>query len=296
MLPQFAYLLVIIIWATTPLAIKLGGESFAPLAGLSLRIVLAFMVGSVICTLVGYSGLNIRRHWKLYAIASISLFPNMALIYMAATFIPSGLVALLLGLTPFYIAALSKPLLGERSLQPRKMVAIGIALAGLGLFMIDSVSLGSGVFAGVALMLFANLLASISALLVKRINGSLAVSPVEQTLDAMAFSLPGLLICWLVVVGYEPTHPSPTALVSLLYLTLISSLLGYFYILNQFTAESVSLIPLVLAMVLGVMIADEQVTFVMIVGAALIIGALTIHQQPWRFLIKHRLRSTQSGD
>ena len=68
MLPQFAYLLVIIIWATTPLAIKLGGESFAPLAGLSLRIVLAFMVGSVICTLVGYSGLNIRRHWKLYAI------------------------------------------------------------------------------------------------------------------------------------------------------------------------------------------------------------------------------------
>ena len=302
MLPQFAYLLVIMIWATTPLAIKLGGESFAPLAGLSLRIALAFIVGSAICTLGGYTGLNIRQHWKLYAVASISLFPNMALVYTAATYISSGLIALLFGLTPFYTAVLSKPLLGESNLQPRKVVAIAIAVVGLGLIVADSISLGANTTGGVLLMLLSNLLFSGSALWVKRINLTLSVAPVEQALGAMAFSLPGLLISWLLVVGYDLVQPSPTALVSLLYLTLCGSLLGfvaYYYILNQFTAETVSLIPLitpVLAMILGVMIADEQVTFVMIVGAALIIGALTIHQQPWRFLIKHRLRSTQSGD
>ena len=227
MLPQFAYLLVIMIWATTPLAIKLGGESFAPLAGLSLRIVLAFIVGSAICTLAGYAGLNIRQHWKLYAVASISLFPNMALVYTAATYISSGLIALLFGLTPFYTAVLSKPLLGESNLQPRKVVAIAIAVVGLGLIVADSISLGANTTGGVLLMLLSNLLFSGSALWVKRINLTLSVAPVEQALGAMAFSLPGLLISWLLVVGYDLVQPSPTALVSLLYLALCGSLLGF---------------------------------------------------------------------
>ena len=50
MLVRFTYLLVILIWATTPLAIKLGGDTLAPIAGLTLRIALAFTVGSLICT------------------------------------------------------------------------------------------------------------------------------------------------------------------------------------------------------------------------------------------------------
>ena len=127
MLVRLTYVLVIFIWATTPLAIKLGGDSLAPIAGLTLRIALAFAVGSVICTLGGFAGLSIRRHWKLYFAASISLFPNMALVYFAAGYLSSGLIALLFGLTPFFTAVLAKPILGENLLQPRKVFAIALA-------------------------------------------------------------------------------------------------------------------------------------------------------------------------
>ena len=290
MLPQLTYFLVIIIWATTPLAIKLGGDSFAPLTGLSLRIALAFLVGSAICTIGGYAGLNIRQHGKLYFAASISLFPNMALVYLAATFIPSGLIALLFGLSPFFTALLSRPILGEGDLQPRKLVATGIAVCGLGLIFAERSSFSAGSGFGILLMLLSNLLFSGSALWVKRITRTMTVAPMEQALGAMAFSLPGLFATWFLVVGFEPIHVSAISVASLLYLSFFGSLLGfvaYYYILNQFTVETVSLIPLitpVLAMILGVIVADEMVSPGMIIGASLILIALVIHQQLWSFL------------
>lgn len=302
MLPQLTYALVIIIWATTPLAIKLGGESFTPLSGLSLRIALAFLVGSALCTIVGYAGLNIRRHWTLYTAASISLFPNMVLVYTAATYIPSGLIAVLFGLTPFYSALLSRPLLGEGDLQPRKLLAIAIAVVGLGLIFVDRSSLGAGSTTGIVLMLISNLLFSGSALWVKRISRTLSVAPAEQALGAMVFSLPGLFISWFVVAGFEPVQVSPVSLMSLLYLALCGSLLGfvaYYYILNHFTVETVSLIPLitpVLAMVLGMLVADEQITAAMIVGACLIIVALTIHQRLWHVIFRRFPGRNKQGE
>ena len=183
-------------------------------------------------------------------------------------------------------------MLGEGDLQPRKLVAIAIAVLGLGLIFVDSNSLGAESTTGVLLMLLSNLLFSGSALWVKRINRTLSVAPAEQALGAMAFSLPGLLITWLAVVGFEPVSVSSTSLVSLLYLAFCGSLLGfvaYYYILNQFTAETVSLIPLitpVLAMILGVIVVGEQITPAMMIGAGLIISALTIHQRLWHFMMQ----------
>jgi len=287
---QLAYLLVILIWATTPLSIKLGGESFSPMAGLGLRIMLALLVGSLICTLSGYASLNIRRHWKLYAAASLGLFPNMAVVYMAAEYISSGLVSLLFGLTPFFTALLTRPILGESALQPRKLLAIALAFAGLALIYYDRAKVGEGGAIGIGLMLISNVSFSSSALLVKRFNRTMAVPPVEQTLGAMAFSLPSILIAWVLVFGVEPIHFTPVALASLLYLALFASLVGfvaYYYILTHMPVETVSLIPLiapVLAMLLGVWVVDEVMTPIMMAGAGMILVALAIHQKLWRVL------------
>ncbi len=296
---QLVYLLVILIWATTPLSIKLGGESFSPMAGLSLRIMLAFLVGSIICTLGGYAGLNFRRHWKLYAAASLGIFPNMALIYMAADYISSGLISLMFGLTPFFTAVLTRPILGESALQARKLVAIALALVGLVLIFHDRSQLGEGAAMGIGLMLMSNLMFSSSSLWVKRLNRVMTVPPLEQALGAMAFSLPGMLLIWIVVFGVEPIQYTSVGIASLLYLALFASLVGfvaYYYILNHLTVEAVSLIPLitpVMAMLLGVLVADEVVTFAMMTGAALIMIALTVHQKLW-CLLKPKSVATDS--
>jgi probable blue pigment (indigoidine) exporter len=288
MLVRFTYLLVIAIWATTPLAIKLGGDSLTPIAGLTLRIALAFMVGSLICTIGGYAGLAIRRHWKLYAAASISLFPNMALVYIAAQSISSGLIALLFGLTPFFTAVLAKPILGENMLQPRKLLGIGLALGGLACIFFDKATVTAGSYLGISLMLVSNCLFSVSALWVKKLNAQMAVEPTEQALGAMAFALPGMALSWIFWFGIEPLSLSSTSLGSLLYLSLFGSLVGfvaYYSLLKNLAVETVSLIPFItpiLAMAIGVLVVDESVSLLMMAGAGLILVALAIHQNFWR--------------
>lgn len=287
---QLTYLLLILIWATTPLAIKLGAESFPPMAGLTLRIALAFFVGSAICTLKGYAGLNVRSHWKLYLAASISLFPNMALVYVAAQYIPSGLIALLFGLSPFFSALLSRPILGESDMQPRKWFAITLAATGLVLIFFDGISLSADTTRGIGLMLLSNVLFSGSALWVKRLNRDLNAPPLEQALGSMAFALPGMLLTWIFVFGVEPLQYSVVSLGSLLYLALFGSLLGfvaYYYILSRMKAETVALIPFVtpvLAMLLGVVVVDETITPIMFTGAILIMVALVVYQRLWKVL------------
>lgn len=281
---RLTYLLVIFIWTTTPLAIKLGGDTLDPMAGLSLRIAIAFLVGSTICTIAGIAVLNIKRNGILYFAGSLGLFPNMALVYFSAEYISSGLIALMFGLLPFFTAILSKPILGKSSLSSQKIIAIVLAIVGLlFIFYDDGIMIGEA-YIGLILMLGSNLVFAACTLWMKKINKILNVPPFEQTLGAMAFSLPGMLITWFFVVGYEPLQFSSVSIASLLYLSLFASLVGfaaYYHILNNMSVDTVALIPLITpitAMVLGVIVADETITRAMYIGAVFILVALIIHQ------------------
>ena len=284
MLARLTYILVILIWATTPLAIKLGGDSLPPMAGLTLRITAAFLVGCAICTIGGYANLRITQNWKLYFAASIAVFPNMALVYFSAQYIPSSLIALLFGLSPFFIAVLAYPITGENLLDSKKMFAILFACVGLAVIMFDDNILQSGNLIGIGLMLISNVMFSVSALWVKKLNATTQATPLEQALGAMIFSLPGLYICWALMPGTTALQLSNLSLASLLYLSLFGSLIGfvaYYYILNHLTAETVSLIPLitpVLAMFLGAHVAGEIISTTMLIGAGMILVGLGIHQ------------------
>lgn len=286
MFTRLCYLLVVFAGATTPFAIKLGGGAFTPIAGLTLRIMIAYLFGWMIFSLFG-TRLDIRRHWPVYLAASIGLFPNLVLVYTAVEYVSSGLVALLFGLQPFFNALLMRPILGERGLQPHKVAAILLALAGLALIVLDGSAPRVDNIMGVLLMLVSAILFSASILWIKRLNRTLAVPPFEQTLGGMAFSLPGLLLSWWLLFGITPISFTPAALLSLFYLSFIVSLAGfaaYYFILKHMAVETVALIPLitpVMAMLLGAVFLGETVTPNMVAGAILLLIALAIHQRTW---------------
>ena len=285
-LTRLAYPMVIAVGATTPFAIKLGGEGFSAIAGLTLRMMIAFAVGWVLFSLLGVR-LQFRRHWQIYLAASIGVFPNLVLVYIAVEYIPSGLVALMFGMQPFFNALLMRPILGERGLYPHKMFALLLALAGLALILSQGGSLKADNVTGVLLMLASCGIFSSSALWLKRLNRTFAVHPFEQTLGGMAFCLPGLMLSWWLIFGFEPVIVTPVALGSLLYLALVVSLLGfaaYYFILGQMAVETVALIPLitpVMAMALGATFLNEEITRTMAAGAVLLLVALAIHQELW---------------
>lgn len=272
-----AYTAVILIWASTPLAVQWSNDSLTPIAAVSSRLLLALPLGLLLARLLRHKPLAMRTHWKLYASAALGLFPNMPLVYLAAQYIPSGLIAVFFGLSPFWVALLSRYLLGDHSLGLRHGIALLIAVSGLWLIFAARTALGDHAGTGIALMLVSTLCFSLSSVLIQRYASG--ASPLNQLNGSLLFALPGLLLCWYFLDGQTPVFSLRSA-GSVLYLAIIGSVVGfiaYFYLLVQLRATTVALIPLitpVLALLLGATINAEPVSMTVWAGSGLIVAGL----------------------
>ena len=275
-----AYIGVIFIWSTTPLATQWSTVSFSPMGASALRLSLAAAVVVALCRMMRAPALEVRRHWRLYAAASIGLFPNLPLMNWAAQYISSGLISVLFGLAPFVIAVLATWLLDEQRLGWRHYSALTLALIGLACIFRSQLTLGAEAMIGVGLMLLSVLVFSVSSVLVKRYAAE--TEPIRQLQGSLLFALPGVLIAWWLLDGQIPDGVSVRAGSALLYLAMVGSLLGvgaYFYLLKHLAVSAVSVIPLItpaFALILGNLLNGEPVPHSLIVGAALILAGLAL--------------------
>ena len=273
-----AYLIVVLVWASTPLAIKWSAEAGAPVGSVMLRMLIAFLVGLAILLVLRGRLRRDRRALASYAAAVPGVFGAMALSYHASMSLPSGLMSVMFGLAPLISGLILQALPGATKLRRWHWIGCGLGVLGLAVVFADSLTLGRDQLAALAMMLAAVTLFSGSGIAVQRVAAGLG--PLEQTLGALAFSLPCFLALWL-TSGEPLTIPlSGRGLWSVLYLALFGSLLGflcYFLILSRLPAATVALVTLitpVLALTLGMTLNREQPSASMLVGAALILVAL----------------------
>lgn len=298
--PPLAYLIVIAVWATTPLAIKISSQGYSPLAAASMRFVLASILACMMVALFSHrSGLK-RRHWKAYAAASLSIFPNMPLVYMATSYISSGLVSVMFATAPLIMGVLSLLILKKNPFTPLRLLGLGISLSGLVLISYAQFGAGEGRYIGILLMVGSTVLFSLSNILLKRMDTS-DIDPLEQSLGAMVFALPGLLLCWFVVDGRLPRINPDAAAGAIVYLATVGSLLGFmafYYVLRTLPFEVVGLVPLitpVLAMLLGVVLAGESIGTELRQGSVLILVGLAVYELMPNVLRRLR-RNTYAGE
>lgn len=277
---SIAYLLVVLVWATTPLATQWSDDSLSPFAALGSRMTLALLLGLFTAWVSRHPPLALRQHWRLYAAAALGIFPNLALVYTAARYIPSGLIAVMFGLSPFWVALLSSRVLGERALVARQYAALSLAIAGSLVIFAGRTTLGEQAGTGIVLMLVSNLCWSLSSVLIQR--HASGATPLNQLNGSLLFALPGLWLGWWLFDGHWPVAISLKSAGSVLYLAVIGSLVGfvaYFYLLQKIRATTVALIPLmtpVLALLLGAAINHEAISLPVWVGSALIVAGLAL--------------------
>ncbi len=283
-MPLLAYLTAIVIWSTTPLVIKLGNDSVTPITAITLRMVLAVALGFLILAAMRQSGIFDRRNYKLYFAGSIGIFPNMTMVYYASLYIPSGLLAVLMGLAPFMTGLIAHFVLGDEFFIRRKIVGQILALSGLIVVYYGQLSLDASSSIGVLLMLCSTAIFATSSVWVKKYTMERSVPALNQTVGAMLFSLPGLFVSWWVLDGNTDIVISNTSLWSILYLAIIGSLLGFvvfFYVLKHMSVGLVTLILLVTpvsALILGKTIADEVISLPIIIGSVLILVGLVVYE------------------
>ncbi|TQV71797.1 DMT family transporter [Exilibacterium tricleocarpae] len=277
-----AYLGVVLIWATTPLAIQWSSGGISFMAAVSLRMLVALVIGLSLLGLLRRNLFCEANDWQRYGVAALGIFPNMPLVYWSAQFIPSGLIALIMGLSPFITGVMSMLLLRENPFNGRRIAALAIALAGLAVIYTDQLSLGDKAVYGVSGMLLSCFFFSFCSVWLKRLGGN--IDPLRQTTGTLLMSVPALLVSWWLLEGSWPQHWSSRTVLSIGYLSLFGSMLGfslYFYILRHLSVNTVSLTYLitpVLAICVGVFVAGEQVSAQLLGGAAMVVLSLGLYQ------------------
>jgi drug/metabolite transporter (DMT)-like permease len=289
----FAYLSVVLLWATTPLAIKWSIADIGFLFGVTSR-----MVIGMLCVLfvLWCSKQRLLWHGKAvltYVAVMLQIYGSMLSIYWGAQFVPSGWISVISGLTPLVTALFAALLLDERSLTLGKLLSYFLGIVGLFVMFGSALQISMNAVLGIAALLLGVFCHSFSAVWIKRIDAQLPA--LVQVSGGLLLSVLAYLLTWRLFGGELPTEIPLLNLASILYLGVIATTLGfvlYYYLLTQLETTKVALITLicpVLALLLGHSVNHELLNEKIIVGTALISTALFVHLFLDGFLL-HKLK------
>jgi drug/metabolite transporter (DMT)-like permease len=285
-----AFLATILIWSTTPLAIKWSSDGPSFIFAVTARMA----IGALGCLLLLFL-VRGRLYWhkaavSTYLAAGLGIYGAMSCVYWGAQFIPSGLVSVIFGLTPLLTGLMASYWLGEQALTPIRLLGLASALSGLMLIFGNGLHAGYTAMLGMLSVFGAVVLHSLSTVWVKRIAAGLPVMTV--TTGGLVTALPLYLITWGLVDGRLPATIPDKALAAIVYLGLFGSVMGFmlfYYVLKHVEASRVGLIPLVTpvsALGIGSLLNGETVPAVVWSGTGLILLGMAVYQ--WGYLLFRR--------
>lgn len=277
-----AYLAVVVLWSTTPLAINWS----LPLGGYAFSLLARIVVGLACALLLLYASggrLPLRRAvWPAYLIGGGSLFVTFYCVYWGAQYIYSGLIALVFGLSPLVTGMVAAVWLGERAFSPIKLAGMLLSIAGLAIVFAGGGNLGSPqALTGLAVVLLAVGVNAFGLVGMKRLGG--AASPLAATAGTLLVSLPLCVLSWFLSGGALPEHYALRPSLAVVYLGLFSSVVGfalYYFLMKHLPAVSLAMITVVtplVALVLGSLLNDEALSVRTWAGAALVCAGLYLN-------------------
>ncbi len=273
-----AYLGVILIWTTTPLAVKWSGEGPGFLFGVTGRMVLSAIIALALVEMLHLPMPWNRRARKSYLAAGLGIYSAMLGVYWAAQFIPSGWISVFFGLSPIITGVMAAFWLGERSLTLSRLVGLLLGIVGLVVIFGGTLQGDEETFYGVLALTLSVICHSASAVAMKRIAAP--VSGLSMTAGGLLVAAPLFLLTWFISGNTWPEQIGDRAAASIIYLSVCGSVLGfalYFYLLRHMDIVRVSLIMLITpvsALLLGAVLNGEVVTISVWVGTSLIMSGL----------------------
>lgn len=282
MFVRAAYLGVILIWSTTPLAIQWSSEGGHYLFAISMRMLIGLSVLYVIFSITQLKLSSTRSAIQSYIISGLGINVSMTCVYWGAQFIPSGWIAVIFGLSPITTGLLSAFFINEKNISLFKIVGIVTGLLGLIIIFGTSNQLNAHVLWGVFAVFVSTCTHSLSAVLIKRINAP--ISGAEASLGGLTVAVPILLLSLFATGKVIPIDMTAFTWMSILYLGVIATALGftlYYFILKNLEAIKVSMITLitpVIALLLGSFLNNEPLTASILVGVMLVVIGLAMFQ------------------
>jgi drug/metabolite transporter (DMT)-like permease len=280
-----AFAAVYIIWGSTYLAIKIAVVALPPFLMAGSRFIIAGTMLYAWARLQGHARPTLRE-WRTTAIiGTFLLLGGNGAVVSVAHLLPSGMSALLVATTPFWMVAFEG--LRKGGSRPSASVVAGLILGFVGLGVLlgpGTLPSGGGVHLGGAFVLFLGTLSWSAG----SVYSSHARLPASTCLALGMEQLAGGAI--LLVAGlatgeagsFDPAGITTRSVIAFVYLIVFGSLLGfssYIWLLSVSTPARVSTyayVNPVVAVFLGWMLGGESLTTRTLVASGIIVLAVAI--------------------
>src|SRR5690606_29270829 len=228
MMTLFSYIIVILIWGTTPLAVQWSGEGVSPFLGATLRMLLAIVMLLLLLRVLRIPLPMHAQARKIYAVSILGQGLSMLMIYWSSPYLASGLVSLIFGFSPLITGLLAWYLYRER-LSLFQCAAMPLGLFGLMLAISQTLptkypDINIYYVEALLIMLLACSFFSLSNIWIKRFSTDVDIHPLAMATGSVLFSLPLYAICISVEgVNLSEIHLSSKSAGSIVYLAILGS-------------------------------------------------------------------------
>ncbi len=280
-LPVAVWIVLSLIWGSTWLFVKVGLEDLPPLTFAGLR----FAVGLIpLALIVIYTRTPIprdRASWTLMVGTGFLVFTvTYGLVFWGQQYISSGLASLLFATFPLFGMVLAHGKLPEEPMTVPKIVGVLLGMTGVGIIFSDELAAhGTAGLLGSAAILFAALAAAYADVIIKARGNHL--SSILLTAVQMSVGMITLLAIGITLEGNPLNHHwTARAVVSVLYLAIVGTSIAFvllYWLFKHMEVTKTMLLTLVtplIAVILGVVILGEGVSWRVAVGGVGILGGL----------------------
>jgi drug/metabolite transporter (DMT)-like permease len=280
------FAIVLWVWSSTWLAIRLGLQGVPPVSGAAMRM---FASGLILTTIA----LVLRVPWprqRIYLVhlavqATLLFCLQYALIYWAEQTVPSGLAAVLFATMPILTAISAAYVFKIEHLSPINVLGLGAGFVGVIIIYWSEVIHAAHVPAlGVAALLLAATSAAFASVFAKRYAQGIAPLATVGPGQLLGGALLGLIA--LIAEHGRAIHFNAVSLGALAYLIVFGSsivFLAFFTLMKMLPVTRLALLAYVtpvLAVILGVLVAHEHFEATTFVGAAVVMAGIRLVTLP----------------
>lgn len=278
---RLVWLVLCCIWGSTWLFIKLGLADLPPFTFAGIRFVISCAILFPLILLRRLRLPKTRGDWILLIVTGILSFSlNYGLVFWGEQHISSGLAALLQAMMPAFGLVIAHFYLPGERMTLAKIFGVILGVCGVAVVFSNQLEVaGSQALAGCVALVLSSVFAAYSNVLVKRHGKHL--EPAILAAVQMFFGLIPLLVIGIALEGNPlQFHWTLRALVSLFYLAVVGSVIAfmlYYWLMKNMEVTKTMLISLVtpvVAVILGMLVLNEALSWRTLVGGAMIMTGI----------------------
>jgi len=225
-----AFAIIYFVWGSTYLAIRVGVREVPPLLLAAMRFLVAGLVLYVWMIAQGERSPS-WREWKSVSLLAILIFViDYGLLFWAEQRVPSGIAAVVMATIPAFTAVAEIIFLRTQKLTIRLALALIIGITGVAVLMSRSLNLGGAAVdrEGAMAIIIASISWSVASVIARKLS-----LPPSKVMSSGAQMLAGGIFLTLTAAAlrefrnFHPTAVSLAAWLSLLYLIVAGSIIGF---------------------------------------------------------------------